>query len=139
MLLGGAPPAIIQGNVVGRHQHTWKLREHYLLSAEMNDADSGVDLEIDDAPLRAGDPLRSYFPTGAQLTEHRDGVTVHDTQTGQVHQYRRPSPSGSELPVRDIIVTGEVSILLQSLFNPIQDFRKLISMMTIGAFGLGPI
>ncbi|KAF5329453.1 hypothetical protein D9619_009109 [Psilocybe cf. subviscida] len=107
MLLGGAPPAIIQGSAVGRHQHTWKLREHYLLGAEATDTDSGVDLEIDDAPLRAGDPLRSYFPTGSQLTEHRDGVTVHDTQTERVYQYQRPSALSGGLHVRDIIITGE--------------------------------
>jgi hypothetical protein len=82
-LLGGAPPTIIQKSVVGRHQQTWKLREHHLLVADPSGSDSGIDMDIDQVlPLRAGDPLRAYFPTGTQIREHRDGLTVQDSGTG---------------------------------------------------------
>lgn len=120
MLLGGGPPGIIQRSVLGRHQHTWKLREYHLLGAEGKDTDSGVNLGIDDTPLPAGDPLRSHFPTGAQLTETRDGVTVHDTQTGRVYQYTKSSP-GSNVPVRDIIITGEVNFLTSGPFRSLDE------------------
>jgi hypothetical protein len=74
-------------------------------------------MDVDQVPpLRAGDPLRSYFPTGTQIREHRDGLTVQDSGTGQVYRYQRTSLLESreqeedavEPLVKDIIITGEV-------------------------------
>ncbi|KAF8970670.1 hypothetical protein BDZ97DRAFT_1790416 [Flammula alnicola] len=110
-LLAGAPPPIIQKCVVGRHQQTWKLREHHLVT-DPTDSDSGIDMEVDNIiPLRAGDPLRSYFPTGTQIMENRSGLTVQDSVTGQVYRYMRTSvkrdEEQNEASVKDIIITGE--------------------------------
>lgn len=120
-MLGGAPPTIIQKSLVGRHQQTWKLREHHLVAADPSGSDSGIDMDVDHVPpLRAGDPLRSYFPTGTQIREHRDGLTVQESGTGQVYRYQRTSilegrkqeKDAAEPLVKDVIITGEVR------FNP---------------------
>jgi hypothetical protein len=75
-------------------------------------------MDIDHVPpLRAGDPLRAYFPTGTQIREHRDGLTVQDSGTGQMtgrtYRYQRSSilegrTQDEEPLVKDIIITGEV-------------------------------
>lgn len=114
-MLAGASPTIIQKGVVGRHQQTWKIREHHLLASDQSDSDSGIAMDIDDVtPLRAGDPLRSYFPTGTQIREHKDGLTVQDVGSSQARRYQRPSVFDTQHPtdeyysrVKDIIVTGE--------------------------------
>lgn len=106
---------------MGRHQQTWKLREHHLVAADPSGSDSGIDMDVDHVPpLRAGDPLRSYFPTGTQIREHRDGLTVQESGTGQVYRYQRTSilegrkqeKDAAEPLVKDVIITGEVR------FNP---------------------
>ena len=117
-MLGGAPPTIIQKCLVGRQQQTWKLREHHLVAGDPYGSDSGIDMDVDDhvPPLRAGDPLRSYFPTGTQIREHRDGLTVQESGTGQVYRYHRTSilesrkqeENADDSLVKDIIITGEV-------------------------------
>ncbi|PPQ95781.1 hypothetical protein CVT26_015921 [Gymnopilus dilepis] len=115
-MLAGASPTIIQKGVVGRHQQTWKLREHHLLSTDHSDSDSGIGMDTDDVTaLRGGDPLRSYFPTGTQLREHKDGLTVQDSDSTEVRRYHRTSALPSlenatdeQKPrVKDIILTGE--------------------------------
>ncbi|KAJ3516227.1 hypothetical protein NLJ89_g1250 [Agrocybe chaxingu] len=134
-LLAGAPPIILQKSVVGKHQQTWKLREHHLLAADddASGSDSGIELDRDDVrqgknkeaetmPLRAGDPLRSYFPTGTHIREGRDGLVVQEStdSNGRVLRYQRASCAerkknvGAEVleeeqsrKVVDIIITGE--------------------------------
>ncbi|KAF8816956.1 hypothetical protein BYT27DRAFT_7205344 [Phlegmacium glaucopus] len=114
-LLAGAPPNIIQRSVVGRHQQTWKLREHHLITTDDSGSDSGIDLDIDTLnPLGPGDPLRSYFPTGTQLKEYRDGLTVQEPGFDRVLRYQRSSSIEAQkhdhdtMPyVQDIIITGE--------------------------------
>lgn len=139
-MLAGASPTIIQKGVVGRHQQTWKLREHHLLSTDHSDSDSGIDMDIDDVtPLRAGDPLRSYFPTGTQLREHKEGLTVQDSESTEVRRYYRVSTSSTpksdtdepRARVRDIILTGEVSYILFFLLHLVSPF--------IGTFCLGSV
>ncbi|CAA7262021.1 unnamed protein product [Cyclocybe aegerita] len=134
-LLAGAPPVILQKSAVGKHQQTWKLREHHLLAADddTSGSDSGIELDRYDVrqgksteagmtPLRAGDPLRSYFPTGAQIREGRDGLVVQESSdsNARVLRYQRASCAerkrnvGVEVleeeqsrKVVDIIITGE--------------------------------
>ncbi|KDR78265.1 hypothetical protein GALMADRAFT_64778 [Galerina marginata CBS 339.88] len=115
-MLAGASPTTIQKGVVGRHQQTWKLREHHLLAADHSDSDSGIAMDVDtDTPLRAGDPLRSYFPTGTQLREHREGLIVQDSGSAEVRRYHRASVLQTQKfggdqhkpRVKDIIITGE--------------------------------
>ncbi|KAF8900431.1 hypothetical protein CPB84DRAFT_1680454 [Gymnopilus junonius] len=115
-MLAGASPTIIQKGVVGRHQQTWKLREHHLLSSDHSDSDSGIGMDIDDpTPLPGGDPLRSYFPTGTQLREHKKGLTIQDSASTEARRYYRASVSSTQRgesnegkrKVRDIILTGE--------------------------------
>jgi len=117
-LLAGAPPIIIQKCVVGKHQQTWKLREHHLLAADPSGSDSGIDMDVEiiaDSPLRGGDPLRSYFPTGTQIRETRDGLIVQELATGRILKYQKPSSfngAGEDNKshdglVRDVIITGE--------------------------------
>ncbi|KAF8999854.1 hypothetical protein BDQ17DRAFT_1360555, partial [Cyathus striatus] len=58
--------------------------------------------------LGAGDPLRSYFPTGTQITEHRDGIEVREPGSCEPIRYRRPLASACRsAAVLDVIVTGE--------------------------------
>ncbi|PFH48855.1 hypothetical protein AMATHDRAFT_148969 [Amanita thiersii Skay4041] len=110
-LLAGAPPSTLHKSMVVRHRQTWKLREHHLLNEESSIPDSGI--EIDPLrPLSAGDPLRSYFPIGIQIKEHRDGIHLQEPHTRHVLHYQRASlalgkNNNGKQHVRDIIVTGE--------------------------------
>ncbi|ESK93284.1 hypothetical protein Moror_14547 [Moniliophthora roreri MCA 2997] len=102
-LLQGAPPPLLQRSLVVRHRQTWKLREHHLISS---------DPSHNAEPLPAGDPLRSYFPTGTSIREHDWGVEVKQPYKDPVHYQRaaKNSPSRSEIGktnVIDIIITGE--------------------------------
>lgn len=98
--------------MVVRHRQTWKLYEHHLLAFDASRSDSGIGVECDSVePLPSGDPLRSYFPTGTQISETRDGIDIHLPDRNDVLHYRRASSIGQEekgVPVQDIIVTGEV-------------------------------
>ena len=116
-LLAGASPPVIQKSVVGRHQQTWKLREHHLVVNDPADSDSGIDVTESDRviPLRGGDPLRSYFPTGTQIIERRDGLRVQNPANDQEFTYQRHSCSDAgqaDVTVQDIIITGEVSCFM---------------------------
>jgi len=101
---------------VGRHQQTWKLREHHLVATDGSGSDSGTDLDADSVnPLSPGDPLHSHFPTGTQLKEYRDGLSVQEPGRKRVLRYQRSSSievqkhDGNATPyVQDIIITGEV-------------------------------
>lgn len=100
--------------MVVRHRQTWKLREHHLLAPDPSRSDSGIDLEGDNVdPLSAGDPLRSYFPTGTLIKEHRYGIEVHEPGSNEVLNYQRASlvaqQSHDGSYVQDIIITGEVN------------------------------
>ncbi|TFK36576.1 hypothetical protein BDQ12DRAFT_654308 [Crucibulum laeve] len=117
-LLAGASPNILQKSVVVRHQQTWKLREHHLLVADASRSDSGIGLDMDNTePLPAGDPLRSYFPTGTILKEDRDGIEVREGEKKPALRYQRASPGSTSCgvdsqdkgksAVLDIIITGE--------------------------------
>ncbi|PPQ80352.1 hypothetical protein CVT25_003635 [Psilocybe cyanescens] len=114
-MLAGASPTVIQKGVVGRHQQTWKLREHHLLPFDHSDSDSGIDMDADSVtPLHAGDPLRSYFPIGTQIREHREGVTVQGSGSPHIRRYLRASALETQANredrppcVQDIIITGE--------------------------------
>lgn len=124
-LLAGASPPVIQKSVVGRHQQTWKLREHHLVVNDPADSDSGIDVTESDRviPLRGGDPLRSYFPTGTQIIERRDGLRVQNPADDQEFTYQRHSFSEmhkqnarqTDATVQDIIITGEVSCFTNSM------------------------
>jgi len=74
--------------------------------------------------LRGGDPLRSYFPTGTQIRETREGLMVQEPATGRILRYQKPSSfdgvhegmreeegDNDQSRVRDIIITGEASSL----------------------------
>ncbi|RDB17639.1 hypothetical protein Hypma_001088 [Hypsizygus marmoreus] len=117
LLAGGLPP-IIQKSMVVRHRQTWKLREHHLLASDpsRSDSDSGIELDSDNTdPLPAGDPLRSYFPTGTQIREKSDGIEVWVPNSGDVLHYQRAPRLNSGVcgeerkasVVQDIIITGE--------------------------------
>ncbi|KAL0574035.1 hypothetical protein V5O48_007919 [Marasmius crinis-equi] len=107
-LLQGAPPQLLQRNLVGRHRQTWKLREHHLISSDPSQSDSGVELDENDdvEPLSAGDPLRSYFPTGTFIREHAWGVEVREPYKEPL-RYRRAAAGTCKSSVVDIIITGE--------------------------------
>jgi hypothetical protein len=116
-LLTGAPPPVLQKSMVVRHRQTWKLREHHLIVSDPCHSDSGIDLDIDNIdPLPAGDPLRSYFPTGTQIREHRDGIEVQQANCKDILRYQRApltslqcTDDDSYTPyVQDIVITGEV-------------------------------
>jgi len=111
-LLAGGHPPIIQKSLVVRHRQTWKLREHHLLAPDTSLPGSGINSESDIEPLSGGDPLRSYFPSGVQMRETKDGVEVQEPNSKDVIRYHRtsclPGSDKSRSPfVRDIIVTGE--------------------------------
>ena len=122
-MLEGAPPNVIQRTVVGRHQQTWKLREHHLVAADtFSDSDSGIELDFDNTAtvksLNPGDPLDAYFPAGAQFKEYRDGLTVQEPGCDRALRYRRFSTIEAQKRdnddvayVQDIIITGEVGNL----------------------------
>ncbi|KAG2005671.1 hypothetical protein CC2G_002058 [Coprinopsis cinerea AmutBmut pab1-1] len=100
-VLRGAPPQILQKGLVGKHQQTWKLREHHLLSAD--DDPNPVT-----TPLGHGDPLRSYIPNGTKLVEHQGGVKVHEPGRDVALEYTRAGAvTRSDNKVVDIIITGE--------------------------------
>ncbi|KAG5640379.1 hypothetical protein DXG03_008878 [Asterophora parasitica] len=110
-LLAGGGPSVIQKSMVVRHRQTWKLREHHLLASS---SDSGIGLDSDNVEtLRGGDPLRSWFPTGTQIRESRDGIEVHEPGRKDVVHYQRGTTSGgicgdnTGVIVQDIIITGE--------------------------------
>lgn len=116
-ILQGATPPILQGSMIARHRQTWKLREHHLISADPLDSGVAVDLNPPDA-LSAGDPLRSHFPTGTQIKEHKDGIELHDPSRQDVLLYQRATSNRSHCVgadhgttctrVQDIVITGEV-------------------------------
>ncbi|KAG6879780.1 hypothetical protein C0992_011825 [Termitomyces sp. T32_za158] len=111
-LLAGGEPHVIQGSMVVRHRQTWRLFEHHLLAFDASRSDSGIGHDCDNAePLPSGDPLRSYFPTGTQIRETRDGVYIHLPDRNDVIHYQRASSIRKEwkgVNVQDIIITGEV-------------------------------
>ncbi|KAJ7573981.1 hypothetical protein C8J56DRAFT_980412 [Mycena floridula] len=108
-LMSGAPPATLQKSLIIRHRQTWKLREYHLLGPRFRDP--SVPGEISE-PLSAGNPLRSFFPTGTQFKEYRDRLEVLDPASSKVLCYRRGTLwKGNEdladSSVYDIILTGE--------------------------------
>lgn len=141
-MLGGGPPNVIQKSIVGRHQQTWKLREHHLVAADTSGSDSGIDMDLDTVkPLKPGDPLSSYFPSGTQLKEYRDGLIIQEAGCNQVLRYQRASSieaqkhdSDTMSYVQDIIITGEVGTerCLTSITHNAHTFVS-------GTFGLGPV
>ncbi|KAG6833397.1 hypothetical protein H0H87_007382 [Tephrocybe sp. NHM501043] len=111
-LLSGGQPQVIQRSMAVRHRQTWKLREHHLLASKASlSVPSNDDNSDSIQPLPAGDPLRSYFPTGTQIRESRGGINVHVPNKGEILRYRRASTlcgeNGGGVPVLDIIITGE--------------------------------
>jgi hypothetical protein len=80
-------------------------------------SDSGVEMDLDppDA-LSAGDPLRSHFPPGTEIREHRDGIEVQDPSRQDVLLYKRAGTNTSQYSelnhgkayIQDIVITGEV-------------------------------
>lgn len=114
-LLHGAPPQIFHRSTLGRHQQTWKLREHHLVTRDLRFPESGVNLTVDGVkPLPAGDPLRSFFPTDTHIREHPDGLLVSEPGRKMPLHYQRSTRGqpGSKSCVQDVIVTGEVVLLL---------------------------
>jgi hypothetical protein len=121
-LLDGAAPHVIQRTAVGRHQQTWKLREHLLVTIDnSSDSDSGIELDLDNNnnntvnSLNPGDPLDAYFPAGTQIKEYRDGLTVQEPGCDRAFRYQRISTIEAQKRdiddvayVQDIIITGEV-------------------------------
>ena len=122
-MLGGAPPNVIQRSCVGRHQQTWKLREHLLFTTDSSsDSDSGIELDIDSSSantvnsLNPGDPLDAYFPSGTDIKEYRDGLIVKEPGCDRPLRYQRFSANEVRSKrdiddvacVQDIIITGEV-------------------------------
>ena len=101
--------------MIARHRQTWKLREHHLITADLSDSGVEMDLDPPDA-LSAGDPLRSHFPLGTSIREHRDGIEVQDPSRQDVLLYKRAGPNGSQYSeldngkayIQDIVITGEV-------------------------------
>lgn len=96
-LLHGAPPQIFHRSALGRHQHTWKLREHHLVNQDLCFA------------LPAGDPLSSFFPTDTHIREHPDGLLVSEPGRKVPIHYQRSTRGqpGIKSSVQDVIVTGE--------------------------------
>lgn len=95
-MLRGGPPQEIQNSVIGRHQQTWKLREWHLVQAS-----SATTVE----PLHPGDPLRSYFPSGATLTVTENGLMVREPGRLDPLVYCKPGTRSGK--VVDVIITGE--------------------------------
>lgn len=103
---------------MARHQQTWKLREYHLIMS-----DSGIVLDLDSnvIPLPAGDPLRSFFPTGTHIKEDREGLTVRTPQRSGSLRYQRASRMNVHSSkhkeaekVVDVILMGEVWFLTDS-------------------------
>jgi len=93
-MLRGAAPQVIQKSIVGSHQQTWKLREWHLVE--------GV---ADSDDLYRGDPLRSYFPIGARISETSDGLTLTLPGRALPIAYQRAGTRPGK--VVDVIITGE--------------------------------
>lgn len=138
-LLTGAPPPTLQKSMVVRHRQTWKLREHHLVVSDPC-SDSGIDVDIDSIdPLPGGDPLRSYFPTGTQIMEHRDGIEVQDVNCKNVLRYQRaPIPGRQPIDdddyiscVQDVIITGEVRSITESVALTLDRLPGSFSMGSI--------
>ncbi|KAF9262007.1 hypothetical protein L218DRAFT_960614 [Marasmius fiardii PR-910] len=111
-LLQGDPPSTLQKSLVVRHRQTWKLREHHLVVSSDSDSsrsDYGIGMDDTTDPvqlLSAGDPLRSYFPTGTNIREHEWGVEVREPLKGPLH-YRHADQETLNARVLDIVITGE--------------------------------
>jgi len=109
-MLGGASPKALQRSMVFQHRQTWKLREHHLVASDPNASNFGIELESDNVePVPAGDPLRSYFPTGTKVLEDHKGVEVHLPSRRGVLRYQRLSSAQDNrgTSVHDVIITGE--------------------------------
>lgn len=89
------------------------------MAADPSRSDSGIEVEADNiGPLPAGDPLRSYFPVGTSIIEHREGVDVRRPGSREVLHYQKAVPNcasawkdDTKPFVQDIIITGEVGAL----------------------------
>jgi len=108
-ILAGAGPSVIQRSIVGRHKQTWRLREYHLLS-NVSTSPTGLDDGV--RPLPGGDPLKSYFPPDAQLSETKDGLTIRYSGSPDPFQYHSLCNSqqlqqSGEVRVRDVIIVGE--------------------------------
>ena len=114
-VLSGAPPNTLQKGLVGKHQQTWKLREHYLLEEDERRAAASST----PPPLSAGNPLRAWIPTGSKLAEHRDGVTVEEPGRSSPLRYVSASvlPPDSRNKIIDILITGEVCPCILHCFS----------------------
>ena len=102
---------------MARHHQTWKLREYHLTTWGLSDPDSDLVLDLDSSliPLPAGDPLRSFFPTGTHIKEDREGLTVHTPQRSGSLRYQRASCINVHTSkykeaesMADVILMGEV-------------------------------
>lgn len=140
-LLSGAPPPVLTKSLVVRHHQTWKLREHHLLGPDPSHSDSGIEVDSDNIDsLPAGDPLRSYFPTGTVLKEHRNGIEVKVPGVKEIIRYQRASVTESQYSddertrpyVQDVIITGEVSSTCHSDDSASSSFST-------GPFSMGSI
>jgi hypothetical protein len=133
-ILQGASPPVLQGSAIARHRQTWKLHEHYLMGTDPLDSGLEVDLDLPEA-LSVGDPLRSYFPPGTQIREHRDGVEVEEPGRQDILLYQRAGVNGSQYLevdqgkayIQDIVITGEVLRLdcYCELYLTIDHFRAI--------------
>ncbi|KAL0952617.1 hypothetical protein HGRIS_006868 [Hohenbuehelia grisea] len=116
-LLSGAPPPVLEKSMVVRHRQTWKLREYHLLSADPSHSDSGIEMDSDNVdPIPAGDPLRSYFPTGTHISEHPGWIEVRESRDKPPLLYHRAASARvgandadckGQSCVLDVIITGE--------------------------------
>lgn len=102
---------------MARHHQTWKLREYHLTAWNLSDPDTSLVLDLDSnlIPLPAGDPLRSFFPTGTHIKEDREGLTVRTPQRSGSLRYQRASRINVHNSKRkeakkmaDVILMGEV-------------------------------
>jgi hypothetical protein len=132
-LLEGAPPNVIQSSVIGRHQQTWKLREHLLVTTD-SDSDSGIELDLDSSTtvnsLNPGDPLDAYFPAGTEIREYWDGLTVQEPGCDRPLRYQRFSANEAQKrdidDVQDIIITGEVGTKKKSLYLQMRSYMMYL-------------
>lgn len=113
-ILSGGPLKSLQKSTVVQHRQTWKLREHHLIASDLTSSGSGIDhSSVNIEPLAAGGPLTAYFPPGTQITENRGGIDVYRSPQRDVLHYQRSIIStvdNRRSSVRDIIITGEVSL-----------------------------
>jgi len=97
MISGGSPKALQRG-LIGRHWHSWTIREYYLYSDDKNQS-----------PVSQGEPLRGWLPQDATFTDTETGdLEVWDPIKRRSIQYtKRPVvPRNGGREVRDIIVKG---------------------------------